>query len=132
MTLNRDEILLLFDVDNTLTLPRDVIDKDFENFLYTKVKSRAKLAIVTGANLEKIFEQLGSNVLNQFEYVFPENGIVHIENGVEVQKSSFNEKLGEETLIEFINFTLRYIADLTLPFKRGIFIEYRNGDFKLF
>lgn len=128
MSLSRDEILLLFDVDNTLTKPRDVIEKDFEEFLYKSVKPLATLGIVTGANIEKMYEQLsGQKILNEFFYIFPENGIVHIENGLEVQKSSFNEKLGEETLKSFINFVLRYIANLELPFKRGTFIEYRNG-----
>ena len=126
--MNRDEILLLFDVDNTLTKPREVIDRDFEVLLYIFVKPLARLGIVTGANIEKVYEQLnGQKILEDFDYVFPENGIVHIENGVEVQKSSFGEKLGEETLKSFINFVLRYIADLDLPFKRGTFIEYRNG-----
>lgn len=128
MSLNRDEILLLFDIDKTLTPPRDKIDEEFEEFLYSKIKKLASIAIVTGANIEKIYEQLnGIKILNEFDYIFPENGIVHIEKGVEVQKSSFSEKLGEETLKKFINFTLHYIADLDLPFKRGTFIEYRNG-----
>lgn len=128
MSLSRDEILLLFDIDNTLTVPRESICDEFESFLFKKIKPLATLAIVTGADLGKIFQQMnGKKVLEEFEYVFPENGIVHIEKGVEVQKSSFSEKLGEEALTEFINFTLRYIADLKLPFKRGTFIEYRNG-----
>lgn len=127
-SLKREEILLLFDIDNTLTLPRESIVPDFEDFLCTKIKPLAKLAIVTGADLEKIFEQMnGTKVLKDFEYIFPENGIVHIENGIEIQKSSFSEKLGEDVLTELINFILRYIADLKLPFKRGTFIEYRNG-----
>lgn len=128
MSLNRDEILLLFDVDNTLTEPRGVIKKDFEDFLYKRVRPVATLGIVTGANIEKMYEQFnGKHFMQEFDYVFPENGIVHIEGGVEVQKSSFNEKLGESILSRFISFVLRYIADLHLPFKRGTFIEYRNG-----
>lgn len=131
MSLRREEILLLFDVDNTLTLPRSVVDVEFEKFLYDKIKPLAKIAIVTGANIEKMYEQLnGKKILNEFDYIFPENGIVHIEDGIEVQKSSFSEKIGEEILTKFINFTLRYIADLELPFKRGTFIEYRNGKIK--
>ncbi|CRL01711.1 CLUMA_CG014927, isoform A [Clunio marinus] len=128
MALNRDEILLLFDVDNTLTKPRDVIDKDFENWFYQTIKPLATIGIVTGADVDKMLQQLnGKKVLQEFDYIFPENGIVHIEKGVEVQKSSFNEKLGEESLKRFINFVLKYIADLDLPYKRGTFIEYRNG-----
>lgn len=128
MNLSRNEILLLFDVDNTLTKPRDVIEEKFEKFLYQSIKPLASIAIVTGANIEKMYEQLrGQKILNLFDFIFPENGIVHIENGIEVQKSSFSEKLGEEALRTFINFVLHYIADLDLPFKRGTFIEYRNG-----
>ena len=127
MSLSRDEILLLFDVDNTLTKPRDLIDEEFESFLYSAVKPRANIGIVSGANIEKLFEQLnGKKILEQFEFIFPENGIVHIENGMEVQKSSFGEKLGEETVKRFLNFVLHYLADLELPFKRGTFIEYRS------
>ncbi|CAL5381795.1 unnamed protein product [Camellia sinensis] len=29
--------------------------------------------------------------------------------------------------MEFINFTLRYIANLDIPIKRGTFIEFRSG-----
>jgi phosphomannomutase len=35
--------------------------------------------------------------------------------------------LGEEKLQKLINFCLRYVADLTIPVKRGTFIEYRTG-----
>ena len=35
--------------------------------------------------------------------------------------------MGEEKLKKLINFSLRYIADLDIPIKRGTFIEYRNG-----
>lgn len=35
--------------------------------------------------------------------------------------------LGEDVLQDFINFVLRYISELKLPFKRGTFIEFRTG-----
>jgi len=35
--------------------------------------------------------------------------------------------LGEDSLQDFINFILRYISELKLPFKRGTFIEFRTG-----
>jgi len=34
---------------------------------------------------------------------------------------------GEDALQDFINFVLRYISELKLPFKRGTFIEFRTG-----
>lgn len=128
MTLKREEILLLFDVDGTLTMPRSSVEPDFEEFLYTKVKPLATIGIVGGSDLEKMFEQLnGTGILQHFDYIFPENGLVQIERGVEVGKQSIHQHLGEQKLQRFINFVLRYLSDLELPFKRGTFIEFRNG-----
>lgn len=124
----RNEILLLFDVDGTLTLPRSNVEPDFEEFLYTKIKPLATIGIVGGSDLEKMFEQLnGRRILQEFDYIFPENGLVQIEKGVEMGKQSIQHHLGEETLQEFINFVLKYLSELKLPFKRGTFLEYRNG-----
>lgn len=126
--LKQDEILLLFDVDGTLTPARKTIEADFEEFLYTKVKPRATIGVVGGSDYSKIIEQLnGERVLREFDYVFPENGLVHIEKGIEVSKQSIQKHLGEEVLKRFINFCLRYIADLDIPVKRGTFIDFRAG-----
>jgi phosphomannomutase len=35
--------------------------------------------------------------------------------------------LGEDKLKRFLNFVLRYVADLDIPVKRGTFVEFRNG-----
>merc|ERR1712176_976301 len=40
---------------------------------------------------------------------------------------SLKKHLGEDTLKEFINFTLRELAEIDIPVKRGTFIEFRNG-----
>lgn len=126
--IKRDEILLLFDVDGTLTPARKPIEPEFEEFLYTKIKPLATLGVVGGSDQPKIFEQLnGERVLKVFDYIFPENGLVHIEKGVEVSKQSIQKHLGEAVLKRFINFNLRYIADLDIPVKRGTFIDFRNG-----
>lgn len=75
-----------------------------------------------------MFEQLnGKKILNQFDYIFPENGLVQIVNGVEVGKGSIQNHLGESTLQRFINFVLKYLSELELPIKRGTFLEFRNG-----
>lgn len=128
MSLLRNEILLLFDVDGTLTMPRSNVEKDFETFMYTKIKPLATIGIVGGSDLEKMFEQLnGQIILKEFDYIFPENGTVQIENGVEVGKASIEQHLGEDILQRFLNFVLKYLSELILPIKRGTFIEYRNG-----
>lgn len=122
------DILLLFDIDGTLTDPRSVIQDDFESFLYEKVKPKASIGIVTGADLDKIYEQLkGPQILQQFDYVFPENGLVQIAAGQEVFKQNIVKHLGEVTIQRFINYVLTYLGNLELPIKRGKFLEFRNG-----
>lgn len=126
--LKREEILILFDVDGTLTPARKTIETEFEKFLYEKVKPKATIGIVSGSDLEKIKEQLnGDRLLNEFDYVFPENGLVFIKNGLEISKQSIQLHLGDTDIKRLINFCLRYIADLDIPVKRGTFIDYRNG-----
>uniref|UniRef100_A0A1B0CUQ9 Phosphomannomutase n=2 Tax=Lutzomyia longipalpis TaxID=7200 RepID=A0A1B0CUQ9_LUTLO len=89
LVMKREDILLLFDVDGTLTPPRSVIDPTIESFLYERIKPKATIGIVGGADLEKMFEQLnGKKILQEFDYVFPENGLVQIKNGQEVGKES--------------------------------------------
>ncbi|XP_058119226.1 phosphomannomutase [Anopheles ziemanni] len=128
MELKRDEILLLFDVDGTLTQPRALITDEMKNFLYQKVLPRATLGVVGGSDLEKMCEQLnGQEFLQKFDYVFPENGLVQYEGGKQIGKVSIIHHLGEDTLTRFINFCLHYIADLDIPVKRGTFVEFRNG-----
>lgn len=128
MNLARNKILLLFDVDGTLTFPRMGIEKELEEFLYSKIKPIATIGIVGGSDLEKMFEQLnGQKILQHFDYIFPENGLVQIVNGNEVGKQSIQKHLGEKSLQRFINFVLKYLSELELPVKRGTFIEFRNG-----
>lgn len=126
--LKREDILVLFDVDGTLTPARKVIESDFEEFLYSKIRPIATLGVVGGSDLAKVVEQLnGKRVLNEFDYVFAENGLVHFENGEEVSRQSIQKHLGENVIMRLINFCLHYIADLDIPVKRGTFIEFRSG-----
>lgn len=126
--LKRNEILLLFDVDGTLTHPRTIVEPDFIEFLYRDVKPKATLGIVGGSDLEKMLEQLnGPEIYQHFTYIYPENGLVQIENGIEVGKQSIHKHLGEEQLQRFINYVLKYLSEIRLPIKRGTFIEFRNG-----
>ena len=128
LELKREEVLLLFDVDGTLTFPRSVVEPGIEELLYNRIKPRATIGIVGGSDLEKMFEQLnGPKILNEFDLIFPENGLVQIAKGKEVGKQNIIQHIGDEVLQRFINFVLRYLSELQLPFKRGTFLEFRNG-----
>jgi len=119
--------LFLFDVDGTLTIPR----KKIELFMVAKLKELKDagygIGLVGGSDLSKIKEQLSGNVIDGFDYVFAENGLVGYKNGKLINKSSIKNYLTTEQLNELISFCLRYIADLDVPIKRGTFIEFRNG-----
>lgn len=83
--------------------------------------------MVGGSDLKKQYEQLGSGVLDMFDYTFSENGLVAYNGRQLLAEASIVSYLGEEKLQSLINFVLRYIADLDIPVKRGTFIEFRKG-----
>ena len=134
----RKDILLLFDVDGTLTPARQPVEDRMNSYLQN-LRSRVHVGLVGGSDLRKICEQmlpssLNSNdsdpiqsCVNQFDYLFAENGLVAYKNGELLAKQSLVDHLGEEKLQMFINFCLNYMSKLVLPVKRGNFIEFRNG-----
>lgn len=92
-----------------------------------KLREHIYIGVVGGSDLVKQEEQLGADALQNFDYNFPENGIVAFRNGEKFHSSSVVEYLGEERYKTLIKFMLHYIADLDLPVKRGTFIELRTG-----
>ncbi|XP_067005810.2 phosphomannomutase [Anabrus simplex] len=126
--LPRNKILCLFDVDGTLTAPVQVVEPDMETFLLNEVKPKCTVGLVGGSDLKKILHQMGgSEVLKKYDYVFSENGLVAYKNGIQIAKESIQNHMGEEKLQVFINYALRYMSEITLPVKRGTFVEFRNG-----
>jgi len=117
-------------VDGTLTVPRNKITPEFSAFL-KEVRKVCPLGIVGGSDLAKQREQLGDDVLDNFDYVFSENGLVAYKGGNLIAKASLRTHLGDEKIKAFVNYTLRMIADLDIPVKRGTFIEFRNGMFNV-
>jgi len=118
--------LFLFDVDGTLTAPRKKFTQQMSNFLI-QLRKKVRVGIVGGSDLSKQREQLGENVLNEWDYVFSENGLVAYQQGKLLATQSLKDYLGEEKIKKFINFCLHYIAYLDIPIKRGTFIEFRAG-----
>jgi phosphomannomutase len=118
--------IFMFDVDGTLTVPRNRITPDMAAFL-KDLRTKAYIGTVGGSDLVKQKEQLGDDVLVEWDYVFAENGLMAHKGGQLIDQQSFKAHLGEEKLQKLINFILHYIADLDIPVKRGTFIEFRNG-----
>uniref|UniRef100_A0A8C4QA74 Phosphomannomutase n=1 Tax=Eptatretus burgeri TaxID=7764 RepID=A0A8C4QA74_EPTBU len=118
--------LCLFDVDGTLTAPRQVINPEMDSFL-REMQDKVMLGVVSGSDFSKVSEQLGKDVLTKYDYVFVENGLVAYKYGQLFAKKSIQDHLGEDLLQDFINYCLKYISQIRLPRKRGTFIEFRNG-----
>lgn len=66
-------------------------------------------------------------VIQEWDYVFAENGLIAYENGKLINEESITKHLGEDVCQEIINFSLGYLSQIKLPIKRGNFIEFRTG-----
>ena len=121
-------IIILFDVDGTLTPSRKRATPEMLSFL-AELRSvpGCVTGMVGGSDLPKQKEQLGEEVLHMFDYVFPENGTSAFFKGERIGATSVRDFLGEDTLKALINFVLGYLSQLDIPVKRGTFLEYRQG-----
>ncbi|KAF8661260.1 hypothetical protein AX16_001363 [Volvariella volvacea WC 439] len=121
--------LVLFDVDGTLTPARQAASPEMIEAL-NALRKKLAIGFVGGSDLVKIVEQLevaGTNVIDNFDYVFAENGLTAYKLGKPLPSQSFIRFVGEERYKTLVNFILHYIADLDIPIKRGTFVEFRNG-----
>lgn len=122
----RPDVLVLFDVDGTLTPARLTISDEMKETL-TALRKKVAVGFVGGSDLSKQVEQLGPNVLSDFDYCFSENGLTAYKQGKELASQSFIGWIGEENYNKLIKFILRYLSDIDIPFRRGTFVEFRNG-----
>jgi phosphomannomutase len=126
--LKKGKTLLLFYIDGTLTESRKVMK---ENMLECLKKASSyddiDLATVGGSDLPKAREQLQSSI-DFFKFNFTENGLVYLDDKKELHKvDKLINYLGYDKFKEFVNFCLKYIADLDIPVKTGTFVELRTG-----
>ncbi|KAG2122117.1 eukaryotic phosphomannomutase [Suillus clintonianus] len=121
--------LVLFDVDGTLSLPRQSASPEIIQLLRS-LRKQVAIGYVGGSNLPKISEQLNVgdfNLLEEFDFGFSENGLTAYRLGKPLESQSFIKTVGEKDYQELVNFILHYIADMNIPIKRGTFVEFRNG-----
>jgi phosphomannomutase len=119
--------IILFDIDGTLTEPRQKMNEKMLNVLLELKRKNLKIGCVGGSDFQKAREQVGNNILNIFDYCFFENGLDAYKSAEILNTQSLKEFIGEEKIKRFINFVLSYISSLDIPIKRGTFIEFRNG-----
>eukprot|EP00619_Florenciella_sp_RCC1007_P010324 CAMPEP_0205909734 /NCGR_PEP_ID=MMETSP1325-20131115/4062_1 /ASSEMBLY_ACC=CAM_ASM_000708 /TAXON_ID=236786 /ORGANISM="Florenciella sp., Strain RCC1007" /LENGTH=250 /DNA_ID=CAMNT_0053276055 /DNA_START=9 /DNA_END=758 /DNA_ORIENTATION=- len=123
---SKDKVIFLFDVDGTLTPARKEVSPEMLAFL-ADLRTKVTIGFVGGSDLKKQEEQLGKDVLSMFDYCFSENGLMAFKDGVKIGQQSIATHLGEDNLQRLINWVLAYLSNITLPCKRGTFIEFRAG-----
>lgn len=120
--------LLLFDVDNTLSISRGKVTEEMKELL-AKLSKTYDLATVSGSDLPKMLEQLGSSAM-YFRWLFTENGLVaYLDHQLAApyHKTDIIKELGEDYYQRFVNRALELISQTQLEKKRGTFVELRNG-----
>lgn len=122
----RPDVLVLFDVDGTLTPARLEISDEMKTTLQN-LRKKVVVGFVGGSDFSKQVEQLGDSVLEDFDYCFSENGLTAYKEGKPLASQSFIQWIGEEKYNKLIKFILGYLANLDLPVRRGTFVEFRNG-----
>ncbi|KAL9115471.1 MAG: hypothetical protein Q9227_000792 [Pyrenula ochraceoflavens] len=124
--------IALFDVDLTLTYPRQLVSNEMMQKLKA-LRGKCAIGFVGGSNLAKQQEQLSTpdiSVTSLFDFCFAENGLTAYRLGQPLPSTSFISHLGENNYQRLARFCLRYIADevpQSIPKMRGTFIEFRNG-----
>jgi|EP00670_Eutreptiella_braarudii_P005427 phosphomannomutase len=121
--------ICLFDVDGTLTAPRQEVKQNMLDTLKAVHAKGISLGVVGGSDIAKITEQLGPGLLQYefLDFVFSENGLLGFADGKEIHRQNIKAQFGEKTYQEFAKSVLKMIADLDIPVMTGTFIEYRNG-----
>jgi len=122
----RSEIIMLFDVDGTLTPSRLEAEAWVRPWL-ASLREKVTIGFVGGSDLPKQKEQLGEDVQDMFDYCFAENGLVAFKGKDKLSEHSFKAEMDAVQLKKLINFILMYVAQLDIPVKRGTFIEFRSG-----
>eukprot|EP00922_Rhytidocystis_sp_ex-Travisia-forbesii_P050062 GHVS01074487.1.p1 GENE.GHVS01074487.1~~GHVS01074487.1.p1 ORF type:complete len:245 (-),score=35.97 GHVS01074487.1:126-860(-) len=117
---SRKKVLVLFDLDGTLTEARKSATPEILGVL-RNLLTVASVGIVSGSDEAKVLDQLGGGGGGKVDYS-DYSDYLFLENGV-----SLAQQLGEELVCELVNFVLLYFSKLDLPIKRGTFIEYRTG-----
>jgi predicted mannosyl-3-phosphoglycerate phosphatase (HAD superfamily) len=79
------KILVLFDIDGTLTAPRGEATSEMMEFLQ-RLRDKVAVGIVGGSDLIKQQEQLGANIVKEVDYSFSENGLVAFKDGAMIGK----------------------------------------------
>eukprot|EP01098_Paradermamoeba_levis_P007657 TRINITY_DN3186_c0_g1_i1.p1 TRINITY_DN3186_c0_g1~~TRINITY_DN3186_c0_g1_i1.p1 ORF type:complete len:249 (-),score=67.75 TRINITY_DN3186_c0_g1_i1:118-864(-) len=118
--------IVIYDIDGTIAPNGKPVQSDMKEFL-KKVRAKMPVAIIGGSPMFRIYEKLGQDVLENFDFVFAENGLVTYKDGKLFESKSIIQVVGNERLNKLINWCLDYLSKLDLPLKRGNFVDFRTA-----
>ena len=114
-------ITYLFDVDGTLTPSRCKIDLAFHDE-FLKFCKEHTVALVTGSDYEKTYEQLGHYILNEVAYSFNCSGNTVYQCGRLIQASDWTVAADLRSYLEHLLKESKYPGE-----KTGLHLEERAG-----
>lgn len=89
ITIDQSKVCYIFDVDGTLTKPRQVIIENHKKILDKWIKNKQAF-LATGSDYSKTLEQLGKDVISLFEATFCCMGNeVRSSNGLAIKRNHF-------------------------------------------
>ena len=120
--------LILFDIDGTLTDKQKSIKDDMIGLLYRlKNKDNIDIGIIDGNDYKKQKEQLGSDTIKLFKWIFSENGLASYNDNKLINNENIVDKIGNDSFTHLMNICLSCLSKSESTCKRGNFIEVRNG-----
>jgi phosphomannomutase len=120
-------MLVLFDIDGTLTTPMGVISDEMIASLRSLRAAGHTVGIVGGSDRSKAVKQVGEVVLDDIcEVAFHENGCVVYRGGRLAHTDTLEDFVSPEELNRLISFLLTLIAGTDCPWRTGTFIERRH------
>jgi len=113
-------MIYMFDIDGTLTMPRQQMDKAFEDFFIQWMEGKI-VYLVTGSDIYKVKEQVPSTILDKCAGIFTCMGNELFINNIKVYS---NKVTFPETLVGWL---WQQVEHSECPIKRSNNLEYRPG-----
>lgn len=112
--------IFVFDMDGTITPSRGRIDEDFRRF-FLSFCIHNKVYIVSGSDLPKIEEQVGREIANAAEGIFPCAGNEFWTRGRKVYSNNLTLTFHEVDIMQTL------LTGSKFPLRTGAHIEKRSG-----
>jgi phosphomannomutase len=113
-------ISYLFDIDGTLTQPRQTITPEFEEFFFNWMQDR-KVFLVTGSDMVKVREQLSERIIDACSGIFCSMANEFYVGSKDIYKNKLDLPEG------FLNWLHKQLDQSPYAVKRSNNFEHRSG-----